>query len=100
MSEYIPPVGHLTYVHVRDRIRMVETNDKFGSTTIEKLVVKDNSYSESIFKCLAVDDTLVVCSVVHGGYSSSTNKPYLFRKDQYQFTPVGPTVAKALNLEI
>lgn len=97
MSEYIPQAGHLMYATVRPSVRMVESTDQFGMPVTQQVEFRDNSYRDTIFRCMGRDDTMVVAVAVTG-YWARDGKPFLFRLDGYRFEPVGPAVASSLNL--
>lgn len=90
---FIPPKRTFFYVSARPRQRTV---GDFMSETV--ITVKDNSYRDQIFTCTGTDSTHVVAQRVFGGYLTD-GKPYLFPKDMWEFAPVGPDVALALNLD-
>lgn len=98
MSEYVPGAGHLHYAKVRDRTRIFESTNPYGQPVIERVAVRDGSYSGWVFRCVATDSTMVVTQPVLGHWIGS-EKPYVMRRDQFYFEPVGPHVARALNLE-
>ena len=73
-------------------------NPIFGATEVVKVTRQDNSYSDQIFRCVASDDTMIVCLCVIGGSSYSEPKPQNFRLGGYKFEPVGPEVQKYYKL--
>lgn len=92
MSKFVPDQGTLFYVSVKPFNVDVESLE--GNVTT-RLVV-DTSYSEDIFKCLAVDDCAIVAMKVIN--VSSYDKKKIFKITRHDFNPVGPDVARELGL--
>ena len=90
--KFIPPVGVLFYA---DSIAIFGA-DLIDGNTVVREKIRDKSYNEVIFKCLAVDDRVVIGEKIYG-LSYGSNQRLLVRVD-YAFSPVGPDVAKILNL--
>lgn len=95
MNKYNPHIGHLCYVRVRSRERIIEVDNSFGLPTQQIIMEQDNSYSDWVFCCVGFDDTVIVCKAVHGGWHDD---PLIFPRDLYDFLPVGPMVAESLGL--
>lgn len=95
MSKYIPSINHLCYIRVLPRERTIEVDNGFGLPTQQVILEHDNSFSNRVFRCVGFDDSVVVCKSVYGGFCDD---PQIFRRDLYQFLPVGPLVAKALGI--
>lgn len=96
MSNFVPDSGTIFYVEKRPIRKDVE--GLFGGLTAA--IVVDNSYSDSIFKCVARDDNVVVATKVYGGLMSPLEMSLkkIFKINLHSFKPVGPDVAKILNL--
>ena len=94
MNKFIPDQGTLFYARVRP---WTTHSEDFNGEVTTKVHV-DRSYSDSIFQCLGRDSTMVVSRRIVGGYSNS--EPYLFAIEDYNFSPVGPEVVAALNLNL
>lgn len=92
MSKFIPRPGMLAYITVLPREHThVKENGELAVVTQQ-----DNSYSDQVFRCIAADDTHVLAKCVFGGWLKD---PQLFKLSRYRFDPVGPEIARALNLE-
>jgi hypothetical protein len=96
MSNFVPDTGTLFYVEKRPIRKDVE--GLFGGVT--QAIVVDTSYSSNVFKCVGSDNTMVVGRLVHASYmiEGQENNNYLFKINMHTFQPVGPEVAKVLNL--
>ncbi len=96
MSNFVPDAETLFYVEKRPFRKDVE--GLFGGVT--QAIVVDNSYSSNIFKCVARDNTMVVARMVQASYMTTGQEKtnYLFKINMHTFQPVGPEVAKVLNL--
>jgi len=92
MSKFIPDVGSLFYVECKPFDVVV--GDMFSKRVVK---VADNSYCDRIFRAQASDSRVCVAVSVNG---FSTDKPQMFICDRYEFYPVGPAVAAALNVEM
>jgi hypothetical protein len=96
MSKFVPDVGTLFYAECT-RIYTQENTNDYGMPVLEK--VQDRSYSDSIFRMVALDNRMVVCDQVYGGYTFVDSRRMFLRSD-WQFLPVGPAVAESLGLAI
>jgi hypothetical protein len=94
MSQYTPLKDQFFYIRFKPREKVVH-GEMFGADKV--VTVRDGSYRADIFRCVATDDTNIVAQRVYGGYSS--DKPYLFVREDATFNPVGPEVMKALEIE-
>ena len=94
MSQYTPSKGQCFYVRFNPRQKVV-MGEMFGADKV--ITVQDQSYRDVIFRCVATDDTCVVCTRVYGSFSDG--KPQLFARADVTFSPVGPDVMQALNID-
>jgi hypothetical protein len=97
MSAFTPDEGTLYYVSSNVYFTRGGALDAMLTgevTTQEK--VRDRSYEDRVFRCVAADARCVVGDIVHG-HSFGSPRLMLLRAD-YDFFPVGPEVAKALGL--
>ena len=95
MSKYNPQPEHFFYVKCNPRVKVLY--GELGAGGDKTITVQDGSYKEDIFQCIATDDTHVVCKRMFGGFSR--DRSYLFCKDDYTFSPVGPTVLAVMQSE-
>lgn len=91
MSKFLPPVGALFYAD--SQVHLLKSGDGFTATVTKS---KDCSYQECIFRCVGHDSRAVIGEFVYG--SSYKSKQRMFLQEEYAFHPVGPAVAKALNI--
>jgi len=94
MSHYTPTAGQCFYVKFNPREKVLH-GDLGGADKVIK--VQDGSYKDSIFRCIAHDNTHVVATRIYGGYTPKDK--YLFVREDVTFNPVGPEVMKALIIE-
>lgn len=95
MSTFVPNPGLLFYaVCVQNDSLVVNT----GSTAT---VVKstDRSHSGKVFRCVALDNHVVVGAELWDGYLSSKPSNKLLLRSDFRFEPLGPGVAAALGIE-
>lgn len=98
--KYLPNKGQLFYVSVKSREFTIQRPDKSGTMTLEKYKVgNDDAYANGIFRCRARDDTVIIASV-EIPLELASHKGFMFKISNYEFSPVGPDVAKFYNLVI
>jgi len=90
MSRFQPQPGMYFYTAVKSYTRDVE--DFMGNVT--QVVRRDGSYRGDVFYCMATDDQVLVCDRVYGG---ACYEPMVFVREDYEFTPIGPTVLSTLR---
>ena len=97
---FIPRKGDLFYVKVQPVTLDKEVVGVSGISEVTKVTRQDSSYSDQIFRCVASDDTSIVCLCVVGGSKYSAPEPQIFRlgNGKYKFEPVGPEVQKYFKL--
>lgn len=83
---------------VRHNGREVIVNGEDGIQTITKIQSKD--FSDSIYKCLAVDSNLVVGELIYPEVEVRAHKDNkcLMAKRNFTFDLVGPAVIKSLGI--
>ena len=89
---YVPNPNDLFYVQFKPYQKAV--NERFGDTKV--IWQRDNSYDTDVFKCVAVDDTMIV-AIKLTGYQFS-DKPHVFRRNKIDISPVSPDILKAIGL--
>lgn len=94
MSKYVPIRNDFFYVSIPARSKDVEQMDG----TVTTIVTEDRSYREDIFQAISFDDTHMLAKRVYGGWMN--DKPHLFRKSDYVFSPVGPFILDSLGLKV
>lgn len=93
MNNFTPDVGVLFYA-VNTTHRVVEGRSG-GVDVLER--VRDVGNDNKIFRCVAVDDRMIVADVVYGDCYGRTRRT-LIRQD-IKAVPVGPEVRAALGIE-
>lgn len=95
---WLPLKGELFYV--RHKPRKMPVRDADGEV-VAAVDHQDGSYRNDIFRLEGSDDTMIVAYFAHvNGSTYGTEKPQMFRRDEWMISPVGPEVAKALNLKM
>lgn len=95
---WLPVKGELFYV--RHIGRTVPVHNSEGDV-VASVKQQDGSYRTDIFRLEGSDNTMLVAYHAYASHSSyGTEKPVVFRRDEWTISPVGPEVAKALNLKM
>lgn len=88
---FVPSKGDLFYVSFKP-FKQVLSN-AFGDTKVVEQV--DNSYDTDVFMCVAADATMAIGKNLTGFAASNGIS---FRISKTVFSPVGPDVARVLDL--
>lgn len=91
MNNFIPETGVKFYVKCKPRIQQIVVDDGFMAQKVETVVKQDNSFSDMIFECSVADSNALFAKAIYGGYGSK-NRAYMFKIENYEFSPVGPEV--------
>ncbi len=95
-TKWTPGKGQLFYVKINDRL--TEHPPGPFSDTVIVTREKDGSHSTTIFRMIAQDDTMAFAEVVYDDSNYMMGKKSPMSKSKVTFHPVGPDIAKALNL--
>lgn len=95
-----PSKGDIFGVKRKPISRDVEVHEGGATTAIKTVSFQDNSYSGSLFRCVASDALRVIGEYVINEYSRlDPDKKKIFRRDQFIFEEISDEVLEALEVE-
>lgn len=93
---WVPAAGELFYIKNLRVSQKAIRNEVGDVVTVVKQM--DKSYSDNIFRMVAVDGNAFVADIVYG--YMFTNERRMLLRSEFAAVPVGPDVALALGLQI
>lgn len=96
--KFVPDVGDLCYANCTrfSEVPMPTMND--GNLAIKTIKEKDRSWQGTIFRMLGSDMQYAVLKIEYSNSYTSPGQKAFLSFDDYDFSPVGPDVVKALNI--